>query len=486
MSRVTGAQCVNSTRNLFFDVCLFETTVLERMEECIVSCYVSSSTVCDMSDAIFLPDQDKLVKLGLIGAAAIVRSKNNKIPVRIINVSDENRTIYKNTKLGFLEILCTEIEEKNRMLHVSTMEEGFEGLNLVFRGINTNDNLTVDEKITVKKLFQNYQGVFSANKMDLGCCKAVKHEIFLKNDTPIKLPIRRVPMGFEDKVDELVNDLLEKNVIQPSTSPWNSPLVIVPKKNGDIRLCVDFRMLNSVTEKLTYPIPDTQQLLDTLNGEKYFSSIDLSSAYYQCELSDESKKLTAFATRRGHFEFNRMPFGLCGAPFTFQRMMNLVLTSENWQKCLIYLDHVLIFGRTFDEHLDRLHCILQKIFDAGIKLSPEKCVFFQKQLTFLGHVISSEGIKTDPQKVMAIKEWRRPCNVEQMRQFLGFANYYRRFIRHYAEFSAPLEDIMKISCQGNVNLGKKTMLKWNDSAAKSFESLKEALITAPSFELSPS
>ena len=237
-------------------------------------------------------------------------------------------------------------------------------------------------------------------------------------------------------------------------------------------------MLNSVTKKTTYPIPAAQQLFDTLGGSQYFSSIDLSSAYYQCEIEEKDKKLTAFGTRRGHYEFNRMPFGLCGAPFTFQHMMHMVLRAENWEQCLIYLDDILIFGKTFEEHLHLLRNILTRIREAVIKLSPDKCEFFLNQLCFLGHIITQKGIQTDPKKIEAVVNWSKPNTIEELRSFLGFTNYYRKFIDSYADLVEPLETLMKNSSKGNINLQKKTIQNWTVECETSVVVLgsKESLI----------
>ena len=175
------------------------------------------------------------------------------------------------------------------------------------------------------------------------------------------------------------------------------------KKDGSIRLCIDYRNLNAVTIRPIYPIPDSKQLFDTLEGSLFFSSIDVSKAYYQCPVREEDKCKTAFATRKGQYEFNRMPFGLCGAPATFQRLMHIILRKENWMECLVYIDDVLIFGKSFEEHLSRLKTVLDRFKVAGIKLSPAKCNLFQTSLKFLGHEISSKGIFPDKEKMKRYK-----------------------------------------------------------------------------------
>ena len=214
------------------------------------------------------------------------------------------------------------------------------------------------------------------------------HDINTREASPIAQNYRRVPKGVEDKVDELVEQLLQHNIIRPSHSPWNAPIVVVAKKNGDIRMCVDYRRLNSITKRPIFPIPDAQQLFDTLDGACWFSTLDLSQGYHQVAVATEDIPKTAFTTRHGQFEYLRMPFGLCSAPATFQRLMHHVLQKENWIQCLIYLDDVLVFGRTPVEHFGRLKTVLQRIREAGLKLLPEKCHLFRQEVTYLGHVIS--------------------------------------------------------------------------------------------------
>jgi hypothetical protein len=187
--------------------------------------------------------------------------------------------------------------------------------------------------------------------------------------------------------------------MQPSESPWNAPIVVVAKKNGDIRLCVDYRRLNAVTKRTVYPIPATQELLDNLSGSLYFSTLDLSQGYHQIAMDPTDVQKTAFTTRRGQFEYKRMPFRLSTAPATFQRLMHIVFKQETWEKCLIYLDDVLIFGRSADEHLERIKAILQRVREAGLKLSPKKCFFMQEQVEYLGHIVSAQGVKTDLKKL---------------------------------------------------------------------------------------
>ena len=247
--------------------------------------------------------------------------------------------------------------------------------------------------------------------------------------------------------------------------------------SNDLRICINYRKLNAVTNKPTYHIPDSNQLFDALEGAKYFSSIDLSNAYYQCGVEESHTKYTAFNTRKGKFEFVKMPFGLCGAPFTFQKLMNEVLKEENWRECVIYLDDILIYSNTFEEHVKSVSKILSRIQNAGLKLSPKKCHFFCGKIKFLGHVVSRNGLQTDPAKVEKIKKWKMPGTIAELRSFLGFCNYYRKFIEGYAQLSGPLEGaLMNLDKKKSEN---KMNITWNKNMEESFIKLKERLCMPP-------
>jgi len=311
--------------------------------------------------------------------------------------------------------------------------------------------------------------IFSKYSLDVGLTNVIEHTIDTGEAKPIAFKPRRIPIGLEEVVNSKVKELEQAGIIRQSNSPWNFPLVIVKKKNEDIRLCVDYRGLNAKTDRPIYPIPASEEIFDAIGEAKYFSTLDLSSGYYQIPVKSDDMKKTAFTTKHGQFEFTRMPFGLCSAPATFQKMMNIILQRENWSKCLIYLDDVLIFGRTIKEHNDRLSLVLQRIKEAGLKLSPEKCCILKTRVHYLGHVIDADGVRTDPDKITAIKQWHIPMCVKELQSFLGLCNYYRRFIKNYAMLSEPLTRMIQ----------KDAKFDWDDDKINAFNRLKEALSSPP-------
>ena len=247
-------------------------------------------------------------------------------------------------------------------------------------------------------LLFKYQDVFSKGSDDLGCTNMVKHKINTTNSQPIRQPVRRQPYGKCDTETEEVNKMLDRGIIEPSNSPWSSPIVLVSKKDGSTRFCIDYRKLNEVQD--AYTIPRVDDCLDSLSGSKWFNTMDLCSGFWQIEMEEEDKMKTAFSTSsQGLFHFRVMPFGLVNSPSTFQRLMETVLRGIQWVESLLYMDDIITPGESVDQCLCRLEHVFERLREAKLKLKPSKCVFFQKSVRFLGHVVSEEGIDTDPEKI---------------------------------------------------------------------------------------
>lgn len=345
------------------------------------------------------------------------------------------------------------------------------------------------ERITTK--LNAMSNVFSQHDMDVSCASHVKHHINLHDNTPFKHRARPIHPQDIEAVCKHLRELLDAGVIRESESPFSSPIVVVKKKNGDIRLCIDYRKLNLQTVKNAYALPNLEESFSALTGSKWFSVLDLKSGYYQIEMNEEDKPKTAFVTPLGFWEFNRMPQGVTNAPSTFQRLMEKCMGDLHLEEVLVFLDDLIIFSNTLEEHESRLLRVLSRLREYGLKLSPEKCKFFQTSVKYLGHIVSENGVETDPEKVSALKSWPVPTNLKTLRSFLGFAGYYRRFIKGYSAIAKPLNDLTREYFSTRKNL-KSLDLKvhqfdpkqpfgsrWSPHCQLAFTTLIEKLTSAP-------
>ena len=390
---------------------------------------------------------------------------NGKIPIRYANFSNEDQILYPGTNIAEFcpaQVLraVQEVKTKpprNLPKHLTELYE------------RASEGMSSTQKKQIANLLGKYGDIFSKDEHDLGRTGIIKHKISVDNTRPIRQAMRRVPVHMQDEVDRQLDLMLEHDIIQPSTSPWASAIVLVKKKDGSRRFCIDYRRLNDVTVKDAYPLPRIDESLDQLAGAKWFSCLDLSAGYWQVEVDPDDRQKTAFITRRGLYEFNVMPFGLCNAPATFERLMELVLSGLHWQICLIYLDDIIIFGKTFAEMIQNLDTVLARFAQAGLKLKSQKCQLFKREVDFLGHVINEHGIHTNPQKIECVKTWPTPKNITELRSFLGLCSYYRRFIANYSHVAKPLTRLTE----------KDQRFNWTSECSEAFDKLKHMLVTAP-------
>ena len=287
---------------------------------------------------------------------------------------------------------------------------------------------TPAEKQEALRIFTTYANVFACEGDSLGRTTTIQHRIPTSDDIPVNQRHRRIPPNQLAEVKEHLQDLLDKGVIKPSQSNYASPIVLVRKKSGALRMCVDYRQLNSKVKRDAYPLPRIDESLDVLGGAKYFSTIDLASAYNQVEVDPADRHKTAFTTPFGLFEYNRMPFGLGGAPATFQRVMQTIFRDELLEVLIVYLDDIIVFSQDIKTHLQRLEMVFRRLREHGLKIEAKKCQFFRPRVTYLGHVVSADGVATDPAKTEVVTNWPQPRTLKDLRSFLGFASYYRRFV----------------------------------------------------------
>ena len=308
----------------------------------------------------------------------------------------------------------------------------------------------------ITSLLHEYKHVFAKDDLNLGCTDAVKHRILLNDNAPFKERSRPIsPADFED-LREHLRELLEAGIIKESHSPYASPIVIVRKKTGKIRMTVDYRKLNQRTIKDSFNLPKIEDILTYLSGSRWFSTLDLKSGYYQVQMHEVDTEKTAFICFLGFYEFNRLPQGVTNAPATFQRLMERCMSDMTRRDCMVFLDDLIIYSDTLESHEQKLRKVFDQLAAYNLKLSPQICKLFQTEVRYLGHSISQDGISTDPDKISALKSWPVPWNSKELHSFLGFTSFYRKYVEQYSRVVQPLQDLLQwgsIRC-GNIKKRK--------------------------------
>lgn len=388
----------------------------------------------------------------------------------ILNCSAKDYHKQKNTLLGTAE-KALEVAGRNETEETTTLvspedeadEENTntEHINCVMERLP--ESLNEEQKQMARSFIRKHAELFSRSEFDIGRTSMVPYTIDTGDNRPVRQQLRRHPTAHLQFIDEQVEKMLQTGVIEKANSPWCSNVTLVMKRDKSLRFCIDFRAVNALTKVDSYPIPRIDSCLNTLGKAKYFSTADLRSGYWQLELDESTRDKTAFVTRRG-----TLSFGLCNGTAAFQRLMDCVLSGLTWSTCLCYLDDVVIFSDTFENHLQRLQELFQRFRDANLKLHPGKCFLFQQEVDFLGFVISGEGIEPQPDKIKAVTEWPRPTTLTQVWGFVALASYYRRLIPAFSQLARPLFDLTK----------KNRTFEWGEQQEEAFQILKTKLATS--------
>ena len=440
-------------------ITLKQLTVIPSKSEIVTSGILEHAKDCEEMGLI-QPQSHFLETHQIEVAAVLARKEENSVPMRLINTQDQTVILAKNTQVAMY--VPVEIVPEVQLRVNSTEQKNWDPTESFSQDVQ---ELSSEEKDQFYSLVKSYEDCFMTGRKPLGRTSVVKHHIHTGNSAPVKQRPRREPLGMKNVVKEELDKMTKQGVIEPSSSAWTSPIVLVKKKDGSIRFCVDYRKLNSITTKDAYPLPRIEDNLDALKGAKFFSTLDLISGYWKVEMAPEDKEKTAFCTKYGLFQFKVMPFGLSNAPGTFERLMETVLREMQWERAMLYLDDIIVFSDSVEEHLKRLEEILQRLRAANLMLKPSKCHFFKRQVKFLGQ----DGVSTDPHKVEAIKEWPIPRRARDVRAFLGLTGYYRRFIQNYGEIAKPLHELTE----------RNTEFVWTMERERAFQKLKSSLTTAP-------
>ena len=320
------------------------------------------------------------------------------------------------------------------------------------------------------QLVTDYSDIFSKGEFDMGLTNLVEHEIKVKPNTkPIRQKPHRLGHHAQKEIDRQIQEMLKRGIISESDSEWACSVVPVKKKNGAIRFCCDYRALNAVSIRDAYPLPRFDESIDALYGSKWFSTFDLLSGYFQVPLSKDAKDKSAFVTRSGLFSWNRLPQGLCTSPATFERLMEKVTRGLQWEVLLVYLDDIIVFSSTIEQHIERLRLLFDRLRLANLKVKVSKSKLLREEVHYLGHVVSASGVKTDPEKIKAIQDWQTPDHLKTLRSFLGLCGYYRRFIDDYSTIADALYQLTH----------KNKKFIWTEQCDIAFARLKGCLSSTP-------
>ena len=436
------------------------------------------------SEFMFKPCKNLFQKKKLLVPACLVANDifDGTVTIKLTNPTYETIVLGKGTKLGKT---FTNLDD------YVISEEGFEGSEVIIGSVSTEDMKGLEEKLKKEnkdlydlyqdageiiqgkeryqllKLLYTYKEAFSRNEHDIGTTNIIKHRIIPKSKEIVYRRQYRLSDEQHKQMEDEVEKLLHSGVVKESMSPYNNPVLMVPKKEaGKWRFCLDCRYINDLTENQYFPLPRVDDTIDSLSGASIFSVVDMTSGYHQVELEEESSEMCAFSTRKGHYQYTKMPMGLRGSGMTFQKMVTLLMSGMLHTDVLAYLDDCILYGTNVSQHLATLEEVLHRFCKAGLKLKPRKCKLFQKELVYLGFLVNANGVQPNPEKTELIKNLPSPSCVNEVQVFLGKVNYYRKFIPKLAEIAHPLYELLEKN--------KKKFI-WDSEQEEAFVKLKTIL-----------
>ncbi|KAG1468800.1 hypothetical protein G6F56_003628 [Rhizopus delemar] len=428
--------------------------------------YVQIQGPRDALAMVTTPSTLSLEKLIAVASGVVQFDQEGLATIKIANLNLEDCFLNKHQIVAYAEYLPSSFPTVRLSETIASVSHRTPSRPLDFKP-TLGSSLTPDQTSQMVQLLENFTDCFDSSPTST--TPLVQHHIDTENEKPISSAPHRASAAENETINGLIDEMLQQGIIQPSRSPWSSPVVLVPKPDDTVRFCVDYRRLNTKTTKDVHPLTRIDDALHSLGNAKYFSTMDLTSSYWQIELDDESKPKSAFVCRRGLYEFVRMPFGLCSAPSTMQRLMDSVLAGLKWQTALVYLDDIICYSASFEQHLQDLREILLRLREASLKIKLSKCCFGSNRISFLGYVLSPDGLHTDPEKVRAVASFPVPTSAETLRSFLGLAGYYRSFISQFSVLAAPLHALLCADAPW----------VWSTKEQEAYDTLKTALLTAP-------
>ena len=432
---------------------------------------------CDQQLVMLEPHSTLCTRNSLIGAKALVSPKANWTMYQVFNPSEMSVTLTAGKVVATVIPIHEEIEINSISMNKDSttperrspdkkMSHSSDSISF-----NIGSGLNHDQNCKLEAFLNTNRDIFASSMEELSEVKGFCHKIDTGSAAPIRRRFYRTSPEIKKQIQIEVDKMLQAGIIEPSEGEWCSPVVLVKKKSSnDWRFCVDFRALNGVTRPSVFPIPRYDDVIDLLGEKKpkIFTTLDMSRGYWQVKMSEESKEKTSFITHNGIYQFNKMPYGLMNSGNTFQMIMSRVLNNMTWQNAIVYIDDVLCFSNNYEEHIEHLSAIFDRLRSANLKLNPKKCYFAREEVTYLGHTISSEGIRVDQEKVKAVLDFPRPKSAKEVRSYLRLCSYYRRFIKDFAKIANPLNALLK----------KDVKFKWTETCENAFITLKEKLTSA--------